>query len=83
MLSRTPEALDRLPVIFPAHHRQCHTVGILERHHATMDDFYLCPDCRSEHAEPREAVLGHIARCDSCVLLLDVLAEEQAFLAAA
>jgi hypothetical protein len=46
-----------------------------------MEDVYLCPDCRAEHAEPHEAVLGHIARCMSCVMLLDVLAEEQAFLA--
>jgi hypothetical protein len=46
-----------------------------------MEDVYLCPDCRSEHSEPHEAVLGHIARCVSCVMLLDVLAEEQAFLA--
>jgi hypothetical protein len=44
-----------------------------------MDDFFLCPDCRSEHSEPHEAVLGHIARCVSCAMLLDVLAEEQAF----
>jgi hypothetical protein len=46
-----------------------------------MDDFYLCPDCRSEHSEPHEAVLGHLARCVSCVMLLEVLAEEQLFLA--
>jgi hydrogenase maturation factor HypF (carbamoyltransferase family) len=45
-----------------------------------MDDFYLCPDCRSEHAEPHEAVLGHIARCVSCAMLLEVLAEKRAFL---
>jgi hypothetical protein len=44
-----------------------------------MDDLYVCPDCRRTHAEPHEAVLGHIARCASCVMLLDVLAEEQAF----
>jgi hypothetical protein len=46
-----------------------------------MDDFYLCPDCRCEHTEPHEAVLGHLARCISCAMLLDVLIEEQAFLA--
>ncbi len=59
----------------------CHTGGIPERENASMEDFYLCPDCRSEHVEPYEAVLGHIARCVSCVMLLDVLTEEQAFLA--
>lgn len=46
-----------------------------------MEDVYLCPDCRFEHAEPHEAVLGHIARCVSCGMLLDALAEEQAVLA--
>lgn len=43
-----------------------------------MEDTYLCPDCRAEHSEPFEAVLGHVARCMSCVMLLEVLAEEQA-----
>jgi len=43
-----------------------------------MEDTYLCPDCRTEHAEPFEAVLGHVARCMSCVMLLEILAEEQA-----
>jgi hypothetical protein len=43
-----------------------------------MDETYLCPDCRAEHAEPHEAVLGHIARCLNCVMLLEMLAEEQA-----
>jgi len=43
-----------------------------------MEDTYLCPDCRAEHNEPYEAVLGHIARCLTCVMLLEVLAEEQA-----
>ena len=42
-----------------------------------MDDIYLCPDCRAEHAEPYEAVLGHIARCMSCVMFLEILNEEQ------
>lgn len=43
-----------------------------------MDETYLCPDCRAEHSEPLEAVLGHIARCMSCVMLLEALADEQA-----
>jgi hypothetical protein len=43
-----------------------------------MDDTYLCPDCRAEHAEPFEAVLGHIARCMSCAMLLEALTDEQA-----
>ena len=43
-----------------------------------MEDTNLCPDCRAEHAEPYEAVLGHVARCMSCVMLLELLAEEQA-----
>lgn len=43
-----------------------------------MDDIYLCPDCRAEHADPYEATLGHIARCLGCALLLELLAEEQA-----
>jgi hypothetical protein len=43
-----------------------------------MDETYLCPDCRAEHSEPFEAVLGHIARCMSCVMLLEALADEQA-----
>jgi hypothetical protein len=42
-----------------------------------MEDTYLCPDCRAEHAEPYEAVLGHIARCISCAIMLDMLIEEQ------
>jgi hypothetical protein len=46
-----------------------------------MDDYFLCPDCRDEHSEPHQAVLGHIARCLSCAMLLDVLFEERAFLA--
>ena len=44
-----------------------------------MDDFFLCPDCRHEHAEPHHAVLGHIARCLSCAMLLEMLDEQQAF----
>lgn len=43
-----------------------------------MDDIYLCPDCRCEHAEPFEAVLGHLARCMSCVMLLEALSDEAA-----
>ena len=58
---------------------ECHPVGIHKPHHANMEDFFMCPDCRNEHSEPHEAVLGHLARCVSCVLLLDVLFEEQAF----
>ncbi len=42
-----------------------------------MDNTYLCPDCRAEHADPYEAVMGHIARCESCALLLDILNEER------
>jgi hypothetical protein len=43
-----------------------------------MDDTYLCPDCRAEHSEPYEAALGHIARCMTCVMLLEALGDEQA-----
>jgi hypothetical protein len=43
-----------------------------------MEQTYLCPDCRAEHAEPHEAVLGHIARCLMCELLLEALTDEQA-----
>jgi hypothetical protein len=43
-----------------------------------MENTYLCPDCRAEHAEPHDAVLGHIARCLTCVLLLELLTDEQA-----
>ena len=43
-----------------------------------MEDTYLCPDCRAEHSEPYEAVAGHIARCMSCVMLLEILNEERA-----
>jgi hypothetical protein len=46
-------------------------------HDGGMDDIYLCPDCRAEHSEPYEAVAGHIARCESCVMLLDLLTEER------
>ena len=46
-----------------------------------MEDTYLCPDCRAEHADPHEAVLGHIARCLTCVMLLEALTEEQALYA--
>ena len=41
-----------------------------------MDDIYLCPDCRAQHSEPAEAVLGHLVRCTSCLMLLELLAEE-------
>lgn len=41
-----------------------------------MEDTYLCPDCRCEHADPAEAVLGHVARCIGCAMLLEILAEE-------
>jgi hypothetical protein len=47
-----------------------------------MEDTYLCPDCRAEHAEPHEAVLGHLARCLSCATLLELLTHEQALDAA-
>ena len=43
-----------------------------------MEHTYLCPDCRAEHADPQDAVLGHIARCLTCVLLLEALAHERA-----
>jgi hypothetical protein len=46
-----------------------------------MDDTYLCPDCRAEHSEPFEAALGHLVRCASCVMLLEILADEQALYA--
>jgi hypothetical protein len=42
-----------------------------------MNDVYVCPGCRCEHSEPSEAVLGHLARCESCALLLELLAEER------
>ncbi len=53
----------------------CQPDGTLAWHDAGMDNTYLCPDCRAEHAEPYEAVTGHIARCESCALLLDILNE--------
>jgi hypothetical protein len=43
-----------------------------------MDDIYLCPDCHTEHTEPQEAVLGHVARCMGCQMLLEALTGEQA-----
>jgi hypothetical protein len=42
-----------------------------------MEDTYLCPDCRTEHSEPQDAVLGHIARCLDCAMLFELLIEEQ------
>jgi hypothetical protein len=42
-----------------------------------MDVIYFCPDCRAEHAEPLEAVLGHRARCATCLMLLEVQAEQR------
>jgi hypothetical protein len=42
-----------------------------------MEELYLCPDCRAEHAEPYEAVLGHHARCVACALVLEALIGEQ------
>lgn len=45
-----------------------------------MEDIYLCPDCHSEHTEPAEARLGHLVRCTSCLLLLELLADEAALL---
>ena len=44
-----------------------------------MEKTYLCPDCRAEHSEPHEAVLGHIARCLTCALLLEMLLDEAAY----
>jgi hypothetical protein len=43
-----------------------------------MEDIYLCPDCRSEHTEPVDALLGHVARCLTCALLAEALAAENA-----
>jgi hypothetical protein len=43
-----------------------------------MEDIYQCPDCRAEHTEPHEAVLGHIARCLTCVMLLEASTGERA-----
>ena len=42
-----------------------------------MDETYLCPDCMREHAEPQEAVLGHLARCQTCLIALEALTAEQ------
>jgi hydrogenase maturation factor HypF (carbamoyltransferase family) len=42
-----------------------------------MENLYLCPDCRTEHTDPQDAILGHIARCVSCALLLQILNDEQ------
>ena len=61
-----------------ANRAECHTCGTLGRHDAGMDDIYLCPDCRCEHSEPYEAVLGHLARCMGCAMLLEALADEAA-----
>ncbi|HEV8021822.1 MAG TPA: hypothetical protein VGP41_11190 [Candidatus Lustribacter sp.] len=36
-----------------------------------MDETYICPDCMREHAEPQEAVLGHFARCQTCLLIFE------------
>jgi hypothetical protein len=46
-----------------------------------MEETYLCPDCHTEHAEAAVPVLGHLARCLECAMLLEVLAEERAFYA--
>ncbi len=43
-----------------------------------MEKTYLCPDCRAEHGEPEEALLGHVARCATCALLLEMLLDEAA-----
>jgi hypothetical protein len=43
-----------------------------------MDDTYLCPNCRSEHSEPYEAVTGHIARCEGCYMMLELLNDDRA-----
>ena len=40
-----------------------------------MEETYLCPDCSVEHTEPVDAVLGHLARCMTCALLLDELTQ--------
>ena len=42
-----------------------------------MDETYLCPDCMREHAEPQEAVLGHLARCQTCLLMFEALTDER------
>lgn len=59
--------------------RECHPVGILPSQNQSMEDTYLCPDCRAEHSEPLEPALGHLVRCASCVMLLEILSDEQAF----
>lgn len=41
-----------------------------------MQETYLCPECGVEHAEPLEAVLGHRARCLTCVVLFEQRARE-------
>lgn len=58
----------------------CHTSGTLGRQNGAMEDIYLCPDCHTEHTEPAEARLGHLVRCTSCLLLLELLADEAALL---
>jgi hypothetical protein len=64
--------------LFPENAAQeCQPDGTPGLHHASMEDTYLCPDCRAEHTEPLEAVLGHIARCLDCTMLLEALKEEQ------
>jgi hypothetical protein len=37
-----------------------------------MDELYLCPDCLTEHAQPLDATLGHVARCLACEIVAGV-----------
>lgn len=37
-----------------------------------MDDLYLCPDCLALHAEPLDAVLGHVVRCFACAVAAEL-----------
>jgi hypothetical protein len=39
-----------------------------------MDETYFCPDCHAEHTEPQDAVLGHVARCLTCAVAVDIQA---------
>jgi hypothetical protein len=64
--------------LFPKNTAQeCQPDGTLGLHYASMEDTYFCPDCRAEHTEPLEAVLGHIARCLGCAMLLEALTEDR------
>jgi hypothetical protein len=38
-----------------------------------MEAQFFCADCRCEHAEPADAILGHLVICVDCAIVRDLV----------